>query len=184
MDLQQIEAAAASVLGEIIERAELAPGALLAIGCSTSEVVGESIGTASNAEVAEILFTAFRRVAEEKGIALAFQCCEHLNRALVVTRQTALHFRLDPVRVIPVAKAGGAMAATAYANLLDAVVVETLQAQAAAGLDIGDTLIGMHIRPVVVPLRLHQANAIGRAHIVAAYSRPKLIGGPRAVYEL
>jgi len=183
MDLQQVESQATEVLREILLQTGSMAGALIVIGCSTSEVVGERIGSASNMEVAQTLYAAFSSVAHNTGIHLAYQCCEHLNRAIVLPREDAEHWRLDPVRVIPVAHAGGAMAATAYQSMPDPVVVESVDARAAAGLDIGDTLIGMHIHPVVVPLRL-QHKSIGLAHLTAAYSRPKLIGGSRAIYEI
>ncbi|MCL2547683.1 MAG: TIGR01440 family protein [Symbiobacteriaceae bacterium] len=184
MDLERFGAEAEAVLDEIIQRAGLIGDSLLVIGCSTSEVQGKHIGSASSMEVAGSLFTAFARVAQAAGIVLAFQCCEHLNRALVINRSTSLKLGFEPVSVVPMPGAGGAMAATAFVRLADAIVVETLHAKAAAGLDIGDTLIGMHIHPVAVPLRLQRQTSIGEAHLTAAYSRPKLIGGARAVYEM
>jgi len=145
--------------------------------------MGERIGTASNMDIASSLYTAFTQAADYASVCLAFQCCEHLNRAIVLNRDVARRLSLEPVHVVPVQHAGGAMAATAFSQQDDAVVVETLNAQARAGLDIGDTFIGMHIHPVVAPLRLELHKSLGMAHITAAYSRPKLIGGARAIYE-
>ena len=182
IDLLRIGTRAQAVISELIEVTKLPKGSLVVIGCSTSEVQGERIGTSSSVEVAECLYASFSSVASGYGVSLAFQCCEHLNRALVLEREVATALALDPVRVVPVPKAGGAMAATAFMHLSDPVVVESINAKALAGLDIGSTLIGMHIHPVVVPLRL-KYKAMGRARLTAAYSRAKLIGGSRAVYE-
>jgi len=152
----------------------------IVIGCSTSEVIGKEIGTSSTKDVANIIFEQISELAKASDTHLAFQCCEHLNRALVVERKTLIQKRLTEVSVIPTPEAGGAMAAKAYEKFNDAVVVETIQAE--AGLDIGQTLIGMHLRPVVVPVRFRQ-NKIHHALITGATTRPKLIGGRRASYE-
>jgi uncharacterized protein (TIGR01440 family) len=143
-------------------------------------VMGAKIGTAGTLEVAAMIFGQMKRLQEETGVALAFQCCEHLNRAVVVERKTALKQGLEEVSVIPVRKAGGAMAAYAYEQLEDPVVVEHIKAD--AGIDIGDTLIGMHLKHVAVPIRVSEKE-VGSAHVTLAKTRPKLIGGPRAVYE-
>ena len=182
--MQNLSHIAHDVLTEIISTAGLTQGALVIIGCSTSEVHGAHIGSSPNEAIAEALFTAFSKVAKTHDIHLVFQCCEHLNRAVVIEGAVASQLRLDPVKVIPISGAGGAMAAYAYKHLPSAVVVESIEARADAGLDIGDTLIGMHIHPVVVPLRLQQHTTIGEAHLNAAYSRLKLIGGSRAVYDI
>jgi len=155
--------------------------ALWVIGASTSEIQGYRIGKQGSEAVAAAVFRAAREVAEKRGFELAFQCCEHLNRALVVERRTALARGWDPVRVVPVPEAGGALAAYAFAHLEDAVVVEAIRAD--AGVDIGDTLIGMHLKPVAVPFR-PSLRRVGQAHVTAAWTRPKLIGGPRAVYDI
>lgn len=152
------------------------------IGCSTSEVIGEKIGTAGTEATAEILFTELSRLRDETEIQLAFQCCEHLNRAIVMERSTMEMHGLTEVSAIPVPEAGGSMASYAYKNFTDPVVVETLENKAHAGIDIGETMIGMHFRPVVVPLRFEQ-KFIGEARLAAAHTRPKLIGGSRAVYS-
>ncbi|MCY8231329.1 TIGR01440 family protein [Priestia endophytica] len=151
----------------------------LVIGCSTSEVSGERIGTAGKSPVAETIFSSLDKLSKEKGVKLAFQCCEHLNRAIVVERETAKEHGLDPVSVIPVAKAGGSMATYAYKHMKDPVVVEEIKAE--AGIDIGDTFIGMHLKAVAVPVRC-QSNKLGEAHVTFATTRPKFIGGARATY--
>lgn len=164
---------------EFIEKAKLAPGSLLVIGCSTSEILGDSIGSNSAYEAAEALLEGILPVLNRHNIHLAAQCCEHLNRALVIEQETAEKFGLEPVCVIPQPKAGGSFATACYRNFKAPVVVEAVSAH--AGIDIGSTLIGMHLKAVAVPLRLCQ-NVVGKANVVCAYTRPKLIGGQRAVY--
>lgn len=166
---------------ELIQTACLSAGQILVIGCSTSEVIGARIGTGGSAEAARLILENLRSVCRQYSIALAVQCCEHLNRALVVERSTMQQYGLEQVAVVPVPKAGGALAAQAMRDFDDAVVVEAIAAH--AGLDIGCTLIGMHLRRVAVPVRLKQ-KLIGQAIVIAARTRPKLIGGVRAVYEL
>lgn len=173
---QELEA----ILTEFKEQAAFKQGQLLVIGCSTSEVIGERIGTSGTVEVAEMIYRCMKKLQEETGIALAFQCCEHLNRALVVERAVAEEKRLDEVSVVPVRTAGGAMATYAFGAMDDAVVVEFVKAD--AGIDIGNTLIGMHLKHVAVPVRVKQ-KSVGQAHVTLAKVRPKLIGGVRAVYE-
>jgi len=164
---------------EIAQAGGLMAGQLFVVGASTSEVLGSRIGTAGASDVAAALFGGLQRFRDETGIYVAYQCCEHLNRALVVEREAMERYRLEPVTVVPVPKAGGAMAAYAHRNLPDAVMVEDIAAH--AGLDIGETLIGMHLRKVAVPYR-PALRFIGEARVNAAYTRPKLIGGARAVY--
>ena len=153
---------------------------VLVIGCSTSEVSGQKIGTAGTEEVAAMIFSQLKELQEQTGVALAFQCCEHLNRALVIERKLLEKMQLDEVTVIPVRNAGGAMATYAYHQFEDAAVVEHIKAD--AGMDIGDTFIGMHLKHVAVPIRTSQ-KSVGSAHVTLATTRPKLIGGVRAVYE-
>ena len=153
---------------------------ILVIGCSTSEVAGERIGTAGTLEVAEDIFSELMQFQKKTNVQLAVQCCEHLNRALVVTNKTARENRLTKVSVVPARTAGGALATFAYKNLDDAVIVESIQAD--AGIDIGDTFIGMHLKTVAVPIRC-VVKDIGNAHVTMAMTRPKLIGGNRAIYE-
>lgn len=152
---------------------------LLVIGCSTSEVVGKRIGTSSSLGVAASIFQVLNTCHGRTGAHFAFQCCEHLNRALIIDRNIAEQRRLEPVTVLPILHAGGAMATYAYEHMTDAIVVEFIKAD--GGIDIGDTLIGMHLHHVAVPVR-SEVKQIGQAHLVMARTRPKLIGGKRAVY--
>ncbi|WP_442602551.1 TIGR01440 family protein [Paenibacillus sp. KN14-4R] len=168
-------------LRELVTAGNLKAGQLVVIGCSTSEVLGAHIGTSGTLEVAQELFQGVDQVCREFGLLPAFQCCEHLNRALVVSGEAAERYGLEPVSVIPMPRAGGSMAAYAYRHLPDAVVVEQIRAH--AGIDIGSTLIGMHLRPVAVPVR-PSIPFIGSAYVTMAYFRPKLIGGVRAVYTV
>jgi len=177
--LEGLQAQWQAILGQFEQASGLKKGQMVVMGCSTSEVLGKKIGKAGNKDVAEALLVPFLRWTRKEGIYPAFQCCEHLNRALVVEQEAVEKFGLEPVAVIPTLKAGGAMAAAAWEMLPNPVVVE--QVKAHAGIDIGDTLIGMHLRSVVVPLRLDNAK-LGNAHLVFAKTRPKYIGGPRAVY--
>lgn len=157
------------------------PNQLLVVGCSTSEIMGKKIGTSGSLNVAEELFTRLYAFTEEMGLSIAVQCCEHLNRALVVERHVQKNFQFEEVTVIPVPNAGGAMASYAFRHLNDPVVVEAIKAD--YGMDIGDTLIGMHLKHVAVPVRLSHRK-IGSANVTLAKTRPKLIGGERAVYHL
>ncbi|WP_217586403.1 TIGR01440 family protein [Lentibacillus saliphilus] len=149
------------------------------IGCSTSEVIGKSIGTAGSEDVAKIIFQSISKLVLRKEVRLAFQCCEHLNRALVVERETMRALNLTEVTAVPVPEAGGSMATFAYQNMNDPVLVESISAD--AGIDIGETLIGMHLKHVAVPLRFGQ-NTVGEARASFAFTRPPLIGGSRAQY--
>lgn len=167
-----------SVISELYERAGLKKGSIVVVGCSTSEVVGSVIGTDSDPDTAGEIFSALYDYAREKEIYLAIQCCEHLNRA-IITKRAAVPFA-ETVNVVPQPKAGGSLAAKAYEGFEDPVAVEQISAD--AGIDIGLTLIGMHLKRVAVPLRLEN-NKIGEAIVVAARTRPKFIGGARAVYD-
>ena len=163
---------------ELIETARLTSGNILVVGCSTSEVVGSKIGTNSDPDTAQKIFDGIYNVLKEKNIYLAVQCCEHLNRAIVVER-CALPFA-EPVNVIPQKKAGGSLATVAYNSFNNPIVVENIKAD--AGMDIGDTFIGMHLKAVAVPVRL-SIKEIGNAHLTCARVRPKFIGGIRAIYN-
>ncbi|MEN2767288.1 TIGR01440 family protein [Ornithinibacillus xuwenensis] len=169
-----------SFVSEITKEDFLIKDSIFVIGCSTSEVAGERIGTSGSEEIAAYIFSAMKQLKEKTGIHLAFQCCEHLNRALVVERDTMEKFQLDEVSVIPVPKAGGSMASFAYKRMEEPVVVEHISAH--AGVDIGETMIGMHLKHVAVPVRFNH-RYIGNARLNAAKTRPKLIGGQRAIYE-
>ncbi len=184
MSVQGLETIAADVetlVRELVRIGNVTSGQIIVIGTSTSEVIGKRIGTSGTEDVARQIFQAVDAVRKETGFYPAFQCCEHLNRAIVVEKELLRHYPLEEVSVIPVPKAGGSMAAYAYRHFAHPCVVETIQAH--AGIDIGDTLIGMHLRRVAVPARL-SVKRIGHAHVNAAYTRPKLIGGARAVYTL
>ena len=163
---------------EIIKTANMKENDILVIGCSTSEIVGDTIGTNSSPEAAKAVFDGIYNAANEKGVFVAAQCCEHLNRAIVIEREAARD--LEVVNVVPQPKAGGSFATAAYNTFKNPVVVEEIKAQ--AGLDIGFTMIGMHIKRVAVPVRLKN-NKIGNATVLAARHRPKFIGGVRAIYD-
>ncbi len=169
---------AEKVTREIIEKAGLVSGQILVVGCSSSEICGDKIGSNSNLEVAQAVFKGIYDVLQENGIYLAAQCCEHLNRAIIV-EQEAVPFS-DIVNVVPQPKAGGSFGTTAYKTFKKPVAVEEIKAD--AGIDIGGTLIGMHIKKVAVPVKLEN-NKIGEANVLAARVRPKFIGGERAVYD-
>ena len=167
-------------IAELIEKSGIQKGQILVVGCSSSEIVGETIGHGSSFETAEKVFYEIDSALREKGIFLAAQCCEHLNRALIVERECAEKYGLEEVCVVPYPKAGGSFATAAWKSFQNPVAVETIRAH--AGIDIGGTFIGMHLRPVAVPVRL-SVDHIGKAAILCARTRPKLIGGCRAKYE-
>lgn len=173
---QQIQ----KVVTELIEVSELRAGEILVVGCSSSEIVGETIGHGSTFEAAEAVLSAMLPILREKGIYLAAQCCEHLNRALIVERACAEKYGWEPVCVVPQPKAGGSFATAAWQSFDAPVALEHIRAH--AGLDIGGTLIGMHLREVAVPVRL-SLDHVGSALLLAARTRPKYIGGIRARYE-
>lgn len=180
MDHTQLKQAFQTILQEFHDQVPLRRGQVLVIGCSTSEVMGEKIGTAGTIDTAELIYEELKEYADKSGVSLAFQCCEHLNRAIVIERETAETKNLDEVTVVPVRKAGGAIATHAYHRFQDPVIVEHIKAD--AGIDIGDTFIGMHLKHVAVPVRV-SVRSLGHAHVTLARTRPKLIGGNRAVYE-
>ncbi len=163
---------------ELCETARLKSGQIMVVGCSTSEVTGARIGTNSDPDTAEELFEGINTALRERGVYLAAQCCEHLNRAIVVERAAVPY--AEPVNAVPQKKAGGSFATVTYQRLSDPVVIEKIRAD--AGLDIGHTLIGMHLKEVAVPVRL-SISKIGEAPLVAARTRSKFIGGERAVYD-
>lgn len=167
-------------LTEFAEQAPPVANTIFIVGCSTSEVAGARIGTNGALEIGEALFAPLQAFAAKYQLHLAFQGCEHINRAVTLERQTAEQFQLELVSVVPVFQAGGSMSTYAYKQLKDPVVVETIRAH--AGVDIGQTLIGMHMKPVVVPIRT-SIKQVGEAVVTLATTRPKLIGGSRAKYE-
>lgn len=180
VDLDVIKTQTVQIATELLQVATLSPGQILVVGCSTSEVIGAKIGSAGSTAVAKTILDSLREVCNNHGIYLAVQCCEHLNRALVIEEKVADRYHLETVMVIPVPKAGGALGAQAMADFEHPVVVESIKAH--AGIDIGSTLIGMHLKAVAVPVRVTQKN-IGQAFVITARTRAKLIGGPRAVYQ-
>ena len=177
---EEITVQARTVVTELLEQAQLKTGSLFVVGCSSSEMVGERIGKGSSMDAAQAAFQGIYPILQEKGIHLAVQCCEHLNRALILERAVAERKGYEIVSVMPQPHAGGSFAVTAWNAFEDPVAVEMIQAD--AGMDIGGTLIGMHLRRVAVPVRT-SLNHIGEAIVLCARTRPKYIGGPRAVYQ-
>ena len=177
-EIALIHEQAKTVFGEFLAKTDFKAGQIIVIGCSTSEVRGSRIGKDGNSAIAEALYTAVAPLAAENGLYLAFQCCEHLNRAIICERKAAPY--AEPVNVVPFPKAGGSFATAAYAAFSDPVALEEIKAD--AGLDIGFTLIGMHLQRVAVPVRLEN-DYIGKARVLAARVRPKFIGGERAHYN-
>jgi uncharacterized protein (TIGR01440 family) len=177
---EEITVQARTVVAELLDQAKLKPGSLFVVGCSSSEMVGQRIGKGSSMDAAQAAFRGIYPVLQEYGIHLAVQCCEHLNRALIMERAVAEQKGYEIVSVMPQPHAGGSFAVTAWNAFEDPVAVETVQAD--AGIDIGGTLIGMHLRRVAVPVRT-SLNHIGEAIVLCARTRPKYIGGPRAVYQ-
>ncbi|MBE6737207.1 MAG: TIGR01440 family protein [Ruminococcaceae bacterium] len=180
IDIITIKEDIKTVLSELLDCAKLSEGSLVVLGCSSSEITGQRIGTCSSMEAAEAVYDVILPELAKRGIYLAAQCCEHLNRALVIERKAAKLFGYEIVNAIPHAHAGGASATTAYSRFEDAVVVENVRAD--AGIDIGGTLIGMHLKPTAVPVKLSK-RTIGEAVVLAARTRPKFIGGERAIYN-
>lgn len=181
LNLEELRLQAKRAAEELVEAARLKAGSLVVVGCSSSEIVGSRIGSDSNLDVAEAVFDGIYGVLQEKGVYLAAQCCEHLNRAIIMEAACAKQYGLARVNVVPQKKAGGSFATAAYANFEKPVAIEEMHI-ARAGLDIGDTFIGMHMDKVCVPVRL-SIRQIGEAHLTACRVRPKFIGGNRAVYD-
>ena len=179
--MEQIKKAVVAAMEALLEEAEVKKGQIVVLGCSTSEVAGEKIGKGSVYDLGEAIVSAALSVLSPRGIYLATGCCEHLNRAVILPREAAEKYGFEIVSVIPQPKAGGSAATAAYRLMEDAVAVEF--ARCHAGMDIGDTFIGMHLRHVAVPVRL-PISKIGEAHVTYAKTRPKFIGGSRAVYTL
>ena len=176
--LESLRNDAAAVTLEIVTKASLKSGDVLVIGCSTSETLGEEIGSYSVPKAGKSILEGILSVTEERGIYIAAQCCEHLNRALIIEKDAV--GKADYVNVVPQPKAGGSFATAAYEHMLNPVALEHIKAD--AGIDIGGTLIGMHLREVAVPVKLTQKH-VGKAHVTAARVRPKYIGGERAIYD-
>lgn len=183
--MDNIREDAIKVINEIMENSDIKEGDIFIVGCSSSEMIGNQMGTSKDGETdaaVEALYEVINESISQKKAYLAVQCCEHLNRAVVIDRKIAQLCDLEIVNVIPQPHAGGAFAVKHYNSLKDPVVVENIKQKAVAGLDIGGVMIGMHIHPVVVPIRLKNKN-IGKAIVLAGRYRPKYIGGQRAVYD-
>ena len=177
---EDITRLARTVVLELLEQANMKSGSLLVIGCSSSEMVGKRIGKGSSMEAAQAAFEGIYPVLQEHGIHLAVQCCEHLNRALILEHEVAVQRGYEIVNVMPQPHAGGSFAVTAWNAFSNPVAVETISAE--AGIDFGGTLIGMHPRRVAVPVRTSEKQ-IGEAIVLCARTRPKFIGGPRTIYQ-
>lgn len=178
--MEELKQQVSTVIHELLDIAKLEGGDILVIGCSSSEIAHKKIGTFSSAEIGEAVFHTAHEILSSKGIYLAAQCCEHLNRAIILEREAAKAYRIPIVNVVPQLKAGGSFATAAYHGFKNPAAVESIQAH--AGIDIGDTLIGMHLAPVAVPVRV-SLSSIGGAHVVCARTRAKYIGGERAGYD-
>jgi len=181
LTLEEIKEQTKKVLDELLEVAKLKPGQILVVGCSSSEVGSFKIGSHSSAEIGEAICSVLYSELKAKGIYLAAQCCEHLNRSIIIEEAAAERYSYEPVNVVPQLKAGGSFATAAYGIFESPVAVEHIKAH--AGIDIGDTLIGMHLRDVAVPVRI-ATKEIGHAHVVCARTRLKFVGGERAHYDL
>jgi uncharacterized protein (TIGR01440 family) len=176
--LEEIKSQVKSAIEELCEVAKLKKGQIVVVGCSTSEVAGHNVGSFSSPEIGQAIFDTLMSVLQDKGIYLATQCCEHLNRAIIIEREAIKDGEI--INVVPVPKAGGSFSTAAYNGFKDPVAVEEIKAD--AGLDIGGTLIGMHLKKVAVPTRL-KTKFIGKAILLSARTRPKCVGGCRACYD-
>ena len=179
-DVSKVIEETEKVVRELLAEARLEKENILVVGCSSSEIDAHQIGSFSSKEIGEAVFNTINKVTKEQGLYLATQCCEHLNRALIVEKECAEKYNLEIVNVVPRLKAGGSFSTAAYEGFNNPVAVEKIQAH--AGIDIGDTLIGMHLRAVAVPVRIGQKR-IGDANVVCARTRYKYIGGARASYN-
>ncbi len=180
VNLEEVRSQVKQALEGLLDVAGLQPGQIFVLGCSSSEITGARIGKSPNMEVGRVVVSTILPVLQEKGVFLAVQGCEHINRALVIEEKAALRYELEIVTVIPALHAGGAASVAAFDLMEKPVMVEHVLAH--AGMDIGDTFIGMHLRHVAVPVRL-PIKYIGSAHLTLARTRPKLIGGERAIYR-
>lgn len=179
MTYEEIKLEAKEACEELLKTAGIEKGEIFVVGCSSSEVKGEHIGKGSDINVAKAIYEGIKPLLDERGIFLAAQCCEHLNRAIIIEKE-ALPQGAEICNVVPQLHAGGSFSVTYYSDAKEPVAVEHIKA--AAGMDIGDTLIGMHLRDVAVPVRT-KIKKIGEANVVCARTRPKFIGGARAVYD-
>ncbi len=183
MNLKIITEQSRQAVIEILEKSGIGEGEIFVIGCSSSEILGSQIGTATNLDSAGAVYDGIIPVLNERGIYAAAQCCEHLNRALVVEREMMIKYGFEQVNAIPQPNhAGGAFATVCYQRFREPVLVEDIGAKADAGIDIGGTMIGMHMHSVVVPMKI-SLDRIGEAGIICARRRPKYVGGQRAIYD-
>lgn len=180
MERKEIEIQTKEAVTEVLKEAKLRMGDIFVIGCSTSEVGGEHIGSASSMEIAGAIYRGAHAALQPHGVFLAAQCCEHLNRSIIMEQQAAENYGYEPVNVLPQPKAGGSFATTCWQNFAQPVAVEHIRAH--AGMDIGGTLIGMHLREVAVPVRIAHSK-IGNAIVLCARTRLKFVGGVRAHYQ-
>ncbi len=178
--LKEIEDDARQLVIELLSASQLKKGDMVVVGCSSSEVMGEHIGKGSSPKVAKAIFDGIFPELAKRGIFLAAQGCEHINRSLVIERE-ALRYNMTEVNVVPQLHAGGSFSVECYNRFKDPIMVEAIQVE--AGIDIGDTFIGMHLKPVAVPVRTG-IKSIGKAHITCARTRPKFVGGKRAEYDM
>lgn len=178
--LEQVRNEAKAAALEICQVAKLRKGQILVVGCSTSEVTGHKVGSYSSPELGQAIYEGIQEALQPQGIYLAAQCCEHLNRALILEEEAAERYGYEQVNVVPQPKAGGSFATAAYHSFAHPAAVEHIRA--AAGMDIGDTLIGMHLKEVAVPVRIERRQ-IGAARVICARTRLKFTGGARAVYD-
>lgn len=178
--LEELKEQAGQAMREFLAVGKMKPKDLFVVGCSSSEIASSRIGSYSSKEIGEAVYQGIQSECAKHGLYLAAQCCEHLNRALIIEKEAAEHYGYDIVNVVPQLKAGGSFATAAYEGMKEPVAVEQICAQ--GGMDIGDTLIGMHLRQVAVPVRI-ETKWIGKAHVVCARVRPKFIGGVRAGYD-
>lgn len=178
--LSQAASQARTALQELLQVAKLHRGDILVLGASSSEITGQRIGSASSMDTAEAVFSAIYEVTQAHGLFLAVQCCEHLNRCLILEEEAARRYGYEPVNVVPHPHAGGAFATTAWSRFDHPVAVERIQAS--AGMDIGQTFIGMHLKPVAVPVRT-SVKMVGSAVLGLCRTRPKFVGGSRAQYN-
>ena len=178
--LEEIKEQTREIVTELLETARMEPEQILVVGCSSSEIASYRIGSHSSEEIGQAVFDVIYEETSARGIYLAAQCCEHLNRALILESAAAKLYGYEPVNVVPQLKAGGSFATAAYKGFEHPVAVEHIRAH--AGIDIGDTFIGMHLRSVAVPVRTARKE-IGGAHVTGARTRLKFIGGSRACYD-
>ena len=178
--METIRKQTALAFSELLEQAKLRPGDMVVVGCSSSEILGSRIGSVGSLDAAEAVYEGLLPLLTENGLYLAAQCCEHLNRCLVLEREAALRYGYEEVNAVPQMHAGGSFGTVVYSRMKDPVLVEHVRA--AAGMDIGGTLIGMHLKEVAVPVRV-SINHIGEAILLLARTRPRYVGGERAVYD-